>query len=328
MSVSYPKSPAHPHPVGLPDPSVARHRKFLLDAKITVGISAYGNASIALIALRALLNAAEGDFELILVDDCSPDQGQLRDLFLQTRDERANTKVFSFKRNLEYSGSLNCILSHARGDHVLFVSNDIFVTPHYLSELMSTMRGDPTVGIVRGCSNFVDNASKLHNVPGPAEATSASLFDYAEQLQRQFQGQSVPDRILIGDAFMVSRPLLDRIGTFDPRFYGYFADCDFGVRARAVGFQNRLARGAFAYHLEASNVTSLPEAEAQAKVQRRWARVYENWARFKMKYGLPVELPFGAENFSALPWDQLGAGLPESAHFVAPGDYAEFLVHD
>jgi GT2 family glycosyltransferase len=281
-----------------------------------------------LIALRALFNAAEGDFELILVDDCSPDGGRVRELFLQTRDERPNTKVFSFTSNREYSGSLNCILSHASGDHVFFVSNDIFVTPYYLSELLATARIDPTIGVVRGCSNFVDNASRLHNVPGPEEATSVGLFDYAEVLHQEFHGQSVPDKVLIGDAFMVTRAVLERVGTFDPLFYGYFADCDFGIRAQAAGFQVRLARGAFAYHLEASNVTSLPEAEAQAKIQRRWARVHENWARFKMKYGLPVELSFGTENFNALPWDRLGAGPMQPRHFIAPSDYSAFLVRN
>jgi GT2 family glycosyltransferase len=273
--------------------------------------------------LEALFNSAEGDFELLLVDDCSPDN--TLSLFQETKRRHPRTKVLSFDRNLEYSGSLNAIFSHAGGRWVLFLSNDIFVTPAYLRELFGVAQSDPAFGIVRGCSNFVDNARDTHNIKLPAPITShEQLSAFAEEHAARFHGQHLVDDYLTGDAFMVSRAVLDRIGTLDPMFYGYFADHDYGLRTQIAGFKLVLARGAFAFHRRDANFTYLPETLRNQKVTLRWMRIFENWARFKLKYGLPVDLPYAS--FSNFDW----AGLahrpftPETC-YVPPADYTKFF---
>src|ERR1700674_5362930 len=82
-----------------------------LGSDVTIGIAAYGNYVTTQVCLQALFRSARGDYELILVDDCSPDNGQIRSLFLEAKQQHANTRVYSFTKNLEYSGSLNAILS-------------------------------------------------------------------------------------------------------------------------------------------------------------------------------------------------------------------------
>jgi glycosyltransferase involved in cell wall biosynthesis len=88
-----------------------------LEGDITIGMSAYGNAETTRLALSHLFQSGQGDFELILVDDCSPDGGSIRSLFQEAACFHRNTQVFSFKTKLEYSGSLNAILSHAAGQY-------------------------------------------------------------------------------------------------------------------------------------------------------------------------------------------------------------------
>lgn len=134
------------------------------------------------------------------------------------------------------------------------------------------------------------------------------------------------DEFLIGDAFLVSQAVIDRIGTFDPLFYGYFADLDFGIRARMAGFNLVLARGAFAYHHQEANFNYLSDAEREKKLARRWAKVHENWARFKLKYGLPIEQPYTGA-MGEIPWNRLSnEQFDPVRYYIAPGDYsASFL---
>jgi len=300
-----------------------------LDSGITIATAAYGNAATTRLCLQALLASASGDFELLLVDDCSPDDGATAALFATVRGQHANTRIFRFTENLEYSGSVNAILSHATGGWVLFISNDIFVTPNYLCALLEAAVAHPRAGILRGSSNFVDNGLASHNLPPPQPV--ADLADFtalracSEQVARQFGAAIVSDPFLIGDAFLVSRAVIDRIGTFDPMFFGYFADNDFGVRARRAGFDMLLVPGAYAWHQQDANFTYLPQLQRSEKASRRWQRVYENWARFKLKYGLPVSLPFTST--LDVPWSTLAAAPFEAANdFCAPGDYARYLV--
>lgn len=297
--------------------------KVHLGDDVTIGMSAFGNYQTTSESLNALFNSAEGEFELLLVNDCSPDDTM--SLFMETRRRYPRTKVLSFDRNLEYSGSLNAIFSHATGRWVLFLSNDIFVTPAYLRELFQIARSDPTFGIVRGCANFVDNERETHNIKPPAPIMSyGQLAVFAEEHAAVFHGQHLEDDYLTGDAFMVSRAVLDKIGTLDPMFYGYFADHDYGLRAQIAGFKLVLARAAFAFHKRDANFDYLPEPLRNQKMMLRWMRIFENWARFKLKYGLPVDQPYTSLN--NLDWGTLGRRpfSPETC-YVVPGDYSKYF---
>lgn len=302
---------------------LARFPRVRLDNEVTIGISAHGNHETTLKALTALFLSVEGDYELILVDDYSQDQ--TLDLFCIAADYHANTKVFSFDKNLEYSGSLNAILSHAVGKYIIFLSNDILVSPAYIHKLLEVARHSEEFGIVRGCSNFVDNGLPEHNIKSDYELNSlGQMFIFAEEIKRKQGDELVFENFLTGDAFLVSRKVIDAIGTLDPTFYGYFADQDLGLRAMSAGFKLVLARGAFAAHDHTANLDYLSESERTAKTSRRWARVYENWARFKIKYGLPVEQAYAGVRL--VPWQRLAGVTNNDFLFQAPGCYDKHLI--
>ena len=306
-----------------PESALSGYPRVHLGLDITIGMSAYGNIKTTREALTALFLAVEGEYELILVDDCSSDS--TLNLFCTAAEYHENTKVFAFEKNLEYSGSLNAILSHATGKFILFISNDILVTPAYIETLLEVANHSSTVGIVRGCSNFVDNGKELYNVcKGIHFDTFEELFSTAAEIREQWRYALVDDDFLTGDAFLVTRSLLDKVGTLDPFFYGYFCDHDLGVRARRTGFSTLLARGAFAAHLHTANFDWLPDDERKAKSDKRWGRVYENWARFKLKYGLPVELQYSGVR--SIPWAVLSEPSDLQKIFENPGNYLEYCL--
>jgi predicted O-linked N-acetylglucosamine transferase (SPINDLY family)/GT2 family glycosyltransferase len=292
-----------------------------LDSSVTIGMAAHGNFDITLFTLRALLASVSGEYELILVDDASPDlTGKLFELVPYIH---SNTKVFRFPINIEYSGSLNTILSHASGNKIIFLSNDIFVSPAYIAELLSVSDIHKDAGLVRGCSNFVDNGLKTHNISNCGNLNNfMDLFHYAQIRSKNYSGEWFDDPFLTGDAFLVSRSLLETVGFLDEKFFGYFVDHDLGVRARQAGFRPRLALGAFAWHQHESNFDYLPENEKHEKRGRRWARVNQNWAVFKQKYSLQANM--GYEGIRRIPWDGL-AGKPLVDH-PKPCDNSKFCL--
>jgi GT2 family glycosyltransferase len=296
-----------------------------LGEDVSIATAAHGNAETTRNCLDSLFKSATGPYELILVDDCSPDGGAIRSLFSAAKRHHPNTRLFCFTENLEYSGSLRAILSHARGRWVFFISNDIFVTPFYVRMLLDVAKANSRLGIVRGSSNFVDNGFPSHNLPVPSVSTLQSLFQAGGEIAAAHGDAWQPDPFLVGDAFLVTRAVLDRIGTFDPLFFGYFADGDYGLRAQIAGFELALVPGAFAYHRRDANLNYLPEELRKAKLNRRWMRVYENWARFKLKYDLPVPMEYPAVD--KVPWTQLAcAPFDKTRHFSEPGDYSGYLV--
>lgn len=298
----------------------------LINEELTIGVSAYGNHETTKHCLNSIFMALQGNFELILVDDCSPDNGEIFQLFLETADRHKNTKIYRFSENLEYSGSLNCILSNASGDKVLFISNDIFVTEPYIRALIELSNSNSTYGVVRGVSNYVDNGKQSHNIDVSGQLNHFNdISAFAQNLYKHGPLDYFEEEYLTGDAFLTTREVLLNIGFLDPLFLGYFADHDFGIRVRRAGYKLCVAKNAFAYHHEGINYDYLPDHERKRKLDARWAKVYENWARFKLKYGLPVHMPYiGMNN---LDWGILnGLKVDKKSLYVSPMDYSRYLV--
>lgn len=300
------------------------HPPVYLNEKISIGIAAHGNTAITTRCLEALFMSVRGEFELILIDDASPDE--TLKVFRDVPAIHNRTQIYSFDRNLEYSNSVNAILSHASGEYIFFLSNDILTSPSYFSELLDTAKNNKIFGVLRGCSNFVDNGLTSHNIPCIVEPENIeSLFDFAECRQSVFGSEIEDDRFLTGDAFMVTRRLLDSIGTYDTDFIGYFSDHDFGIRAKRHGFRTVLARGAFCWHYCGTNFNYLPNNEKEVKAQLRTTRIQEASAHFFRKYGLDTSTTY--QGIAALPWEMLSSQHFEySRDFCPPLDYGIYRV--
>ncbi len=298
--------------------------KFSINEKITIGVAAYGNVETSKICLNKIFESIKDNFELILVDDCSPDKNKTKDFFLSVKNRHANTKVFSFDKNKEYTESVNCILCHATGKKILFVSNDVHITPYYLRTIMDISKKIPNFGTIRGVSNFVDNGSKLHNIDIKNEIKNIDqINEFSKKIYEDKRLSFFEEKFLTGDVFLVNRKSLEDIGYFDNFFFGYFSDHDFGIRLRKAGYKLLVAKGAFAYHQRHSNFKYLDEISRKNKLNTRWARVFENWARFKIKYSLPVDLMYASINY--VPWDKLSEKSKEKK-FIKKIDYSKFLL--
>ena len=106
--------------------------------------------------LDSVLAQTYTDFEVICVNDGSPD-GCLQILLeYQKRDKRI--KVFS-QENQGLSAARNTGLDHARGEYIAFVDSDDIIDPTFLSELITHMDGDDTVDCAEvGLKHFKDEA--------------------------------------------------------------------------------------------------------------------------------------------------------------------------
>ena len=301
------------------------HQPIRLDESISIGIAAYGNAETTRRCLEALFRSSEGNYELILINDNSPDEGRTSSLYAWAKKFHRNTSIYETKQhNIEYSGSVNLVLSQAKGSSIMFVSNDIFVTPYYLRALLEASHLATNWGILRGSSNFVDNGLASHNIqPSKAIASLEDIFNESQNIYSLYSNLSVPDPFLTGDAFVVNRNLINKIGTFDPLFYGYFADHDYGIRAHIAGLETLLVPGAYAFLHAGANISYLSEEAQVRKTSLRFARVHENWARFKLKYGIAVDVPFTCMH--DIEWETLCANtFNQETHYVSPINY-EFL---
>lgn len=105
--------------------------------KISVIVPVYDVEAYLPRCVNSILSQSFTDFELILVDDGSPDNcGQICDEYAE-KDNRV--RVFH-KQNGGVSSARNLGLYNARGEWITFIDSDDYVEVDYLKELMDTQQ--------------------------------------------------------------------------------------------------------------------------------------------------------------------------------------------
>jgi len=134
---------------------------------------------------------------------------------------------------------------------------------------MSVAALDAKIGLVRGTSPYVDCFPE-HLIAPPFPLRNFDDVDLFARYVAEYYGlQYVDDRLLTGDSMLITRAALDKVGTFDPRYFGYFGDIDFGLRVQRAGLRMVCAKGAWLFHEGAAAYK-----DKAAKTQQEYAEVH------------------------------------------------------
>lgn len=233
--------------------------------------------------------------EFILVDDASQTSDRILDAFRQHRGNAKGheTRIIRSRKHQHYSGVFSIGLQFATRDVIVFISNDMLVPPSFIQGLLLVSSLSPEFGIVRGVSNYVDSHPE-HCVQLPERPKHfRDVDEFARGVFNTAGCAFVEDRILSGDAILLKRELVNRIGVLDLRFFGYFGDIDYGMRAHLAGFKLICAKGAWLFHEGSGHVkqeiASLGLTVDEAR-DRRMAMVEAAYREFRKKWRLD-ELP-------------------------------------
>ena len=82
-------------------------------------------------------------------------------------------------------------------------------------------------------------------------------------------------------------------------------------------------KAAFCYHHAGINFDYLSEDQKKIKLRRRSIFLMEDWARFKMKYGLPITLIYPGVN--TLDFDMIKDKVNKELE-INKKDYSKYLV--
>jgi GT2 family glycosyltransferase len=188
--------------------------------------------------------------EFVLVDDASAPEEKILDVFRQHRAHAVQheTKIIRSRKHQHYSGVFSIGLHHATRDIVFFISNDMAPTPSFLEALLLVSALSRDFGIVRGTSNYTDSHSEHLVEPKEPLRTYQEVENFSRSVFAANGCLHTEDDLLSGDAILIKRSLIERIGVLDMRFFGYFGDVDYGMRAHLAGFKLVCAKGAWLFH--------------------------------------------------------------------------------
>ncbi len=119
-------------------------------------------------ALRSLLDQQLPDWELLVVDDASPD-GTPAALAPFLRDPRI--RALRLERNVGTGAALNLATSLARGRYIAYLPSDDVFFPDHLQRLVDHLEGHPDVYLAYGgtsCSDCGCATPSSGTPPGPS----------------------------------------------------------------------------------------------------------------------------------------------------------------
>jgi len=238
------------------------------------------------------LGLARDEVEYVLIDDHSDASARVGELFAEARAAAApsDVKIIHFKSHQHYAYGVAVGMSVARGASVLFVSHDMVVAPACIRALLATAASDETIGVIRPVSPHMDcSRERQIAVPPATPLRDQRDVNHFSSFIARYHGTAVHEpTMFIGDAMLITRAAIDRVGVFDTRFFGFMADIDYGVRVRRAGMRVVTALGAWLYHEGSGtrkNTAKTVGAAAEEQLVRQInAEVVTAWDVFRQKW--------------------------------------------
>jgi glycosyltransferase involved in cell wall biosynthesis len=193
---------------------------------VTVVMLAWKQPELLLRSLAALAAQADERVEVVLVlNGATPEVHEA----VATRVTGAVVVIADL--NIGFGGACNLGATSARGEFLVFLSDDTEVTPGWLDELLAVVRAHPEAGVV--ASVLLDPDGSIQEAGSRVLPDGTTLPLAAGRAVADASG-FLADRPVdygSGAAMLMPRDLFEQLGGFDPAFYpAYYEDVDLAFR--------------------------------------------------------------------------------------------------
>lgn len=195
--------------------------------RVSVILVLYGRADLALRAVAALVDNTPPCFELIIVDNDSPD-----DASTVVSDMIVGATIVRNPLNVGFSAAVSVGALRARGEFLLLLNSDVFVEPGWLPPLVAALEQD----------RFLAGVSPtLLNVDGTLQEAGSILFAGGETVAVTDEDTWALDfqRVVpyvSAACLLVRREVYSRLGGLDTAYgRGYYEDVDFALELEELG---------------------------------------------------------------------------------------------
>ncbi len=220
--------------------------------KIAVIILHYGKAETTKNCLKELKSKI-GDHEVILINNTQDDISDFVKII-------SGTKLIDNPKNLGFAAGVNqgikLVLSDQKISTILLLNNDLTITHGSLNQLLLTFAKFPTAGVVSPVLHHggdYDWGGKYNKWSG--------MVKHKNWDNKPKTVQTVAH--VAGAAMLISKEVIDKIGLFDERFFLYFEDLDFCLRAKQAGFTIHINPDVVAEHATSSGTNIFSRTKYQ-----------------------------------------------------------------
>jgi GT2 family glycosyltransferase len=252
-------------------------------------VISFNTKRVTLECLDKLCASKNMELEVIVVDNASTD-GTIE--AIKRNPEYKNIKIIMNKNNVGFGAANNQGMKLAKGDKILLVNSDCFVTPTTISTLEKAMTAIPDTQVV-GCRLLNSDRSIQPSYgffPTLLRIVSLMLFvDNLPGIRAVFRSIHVRDinryqkvtevDWVMGALVLLNRKVWEKTGGFDEKFFMYGEEVEWMYRIKEAGFSIRFVPQAEAVHVGgASSPNKAPAIVGEIKGWKYWfAKYHPGW---------------------------------------------------
>ncbi|NGX42810.1 MAG: N-acetylglucosaminyl-diphospho-decaprenol L-rhamnosyltransferase [Chlamydiae bacterium] len=211
---------------------------------VSIIVLTYNTKELIQRCLDSLLEASTGlDVEIIVVDNGSTDNA-----IPELSSKYQTVKFVKIDNNVGFGGGNNVGIQQAKGSYIVLLNSDAFFHSGALATAIKHMIENPTIGLggaqlVKEDGSWLPSARLFPSVLNHFLMISglANKFPRSRFFGRMDRSWDISNKIVEVDwvpaAFsIIRRDVLNKVGTFDKRFFLYFEEVDLCKRIKAAGY--------------------------------------------------------------------------------------------
>ncbi len=291
-------------------------------AKISAIVTNYNGFKLGLLKnfFEDFLNNDYKNYEIFFVDNASEDNS----VQFVEKNYSMDKRVVIIKNSINnMTLGINMALKQAKGQYVLFLNNDIYLSKGSLSKMVKFMDKNKKVALVQGKLISFSNHRKIDDVGETMDLYGNPVTLGAGERD---EGQYSSQRELLsatGAASLLRYSLLEKVGMLDSDYGIGYEDLDLSIRLRLIGYKIIFLPDVLVFHRRSSSVSRSSE-EIRLRIKygfnkNRLATLIKNYQLSTLMKSLPIVIiiyfvtalfeifykrlwKFGLYRFKAIAW--------------------------
>lgn len=226
--------------------------------KVQVIVLQYTNSNDTIKCLNSILGLNYPNFEIVIVDNASESEHvkKIEQFILDHPIQKLELQVS--KHNLGYSGGNNLGIKYAlknNADYIWVLNNDTSVEINSLLKLVEAGEKNQKIGIL---SSILDEGNR--------KVYGGKIKWLKPELEHCYKLEAINPTLprsryklnyMPGTAMLLRSEMVKKIGFLDERYFLYFEDAEYSMRAQRAGYKLEVVMESLVYHAVSSTTKKL-----------------------------------------------------------------------
>ncbi len=153
--------------------------------KVSVIVPVYNVETYIARCLDSILHQTCTDYEIICINDCSPDKSG--EILRQFQHKYPSIlRVLNNETNIGLGRTRERGIRHAKGRYILFIDSDDYIEQDYIETYLHAMESTPCDVIIGGFIRDVEGKLTTHNVPDSIWSSITYVIACAKMFRKKF----------------------------------------------------------------------------------------------------------------------------------------------